>query len=198
MKQTIDVNPISPEDAARRLKLRVAAKLMLYLGMAGIVFVFFSALRSGTGEVPTVPSMKVALGDMQPGEIVFITWEGRPVLAYRRTDEDVVNLRTVDERLLDSSSTKSEQPVGMANDFRSETPDWFVAIALGTDLGCSIDHLPASDTTFQGKPWDGGFADSCRKAQYDLAGRVYESQYATRNLIVPQYSISGDTLILGR
>ncbi len=171
---------------------------MLYLGMAGIVYVFFSAIRSGTGEVPSLPSMKMAIGGIQPGEVNFFTWEGRPVLIYRRTDEDVVNLRTRDERLYDALSAKSDQPDSMANDFRSESPDWFVAIALGTDLGCSLEFLPADESMFQGKRWQGGFADSCRKARYDLAGRVFEAQGAKRNMVVPPYGIVGDTLILGR
>jgi len=198
VNKTEPVNPVKPEDAARRLKLRVAAKLMLYLGMAGIAFVVISAISSGTGEVPTVPSMKVDIASVQPGEVQFETWEGRPVVLYRRTDQDVVNLRTTDDRLLDAASEKSEQPESMQNDFRSESADWFVAIAFGTDMGCAIEHLPPSEETFQGNAWLGGFADTCRKARYDLAGRVYQSQYASRNLVVPQYSIAGDTLILGR
>lgn len=192
------MKPVSAEDEARRLKLRVAIKLMLYLGMAGVAYIFISAIRSGSGDVPSVPSLRVAIGDMQPGEVQFLAWEGRPVVTYRRTDTDIVTLRTTDERLQDAISKKSEQPESMANDFRSASPDWFVAIALGTDLGCSIDYLPPGEESFQEQPWAGGFMDTCRKARYDLAGRVYESQYASRNLVVPHYSIVGDTLILGR
>lgn len=192
------VKPISPEAAARRLKLRVAAKLMLYLAMASVAYVFISAIRSGTGEVPAVPSLRVIVEDMQPGESRFLTWEGRPVVLYRRTDGDIVNLRTEDDRLLDPLSKKSDQPPMASNALRSESPDWFVAIALGTDLGCSIEFLPADGTFFQTKAWQGGFADTCRKARYDLAGRVYKSQYATRNLAVPQYAFKEGALILGR
>lgn len=192
------VKPVSPETAARRLKLRVVAKLMAYVGVAGMIYVLVSAIRSGDGDVPDVPSLKVAIGDMSRGEIRFLTWEGRPVVVYRRQNDDIRNLREPDDRLVDPGSAKSEQPDAYVNDYRSISPDWFVAIALGTDLGCSIDYLPADRIPFQDGPWNGGFVDSCRSARYDLAGRVYEGQYATRNLVVPQYSISSDTLILGR
>lgn len=171
---------------------------MLYMGFASIVYVIFAALRSGSGQVPTVPSLRVAIGEMQVGETRVLSWEGRPVLVYRRSDADVVSLRTGDERLLDPKSTQSEQPEFASNIYRSQEPSWFVSLALGTGQGCSVEWLPADQTAFQGKPWNGGFGDSCGQDRYDVAGRVYKSQYATRNLIVPQYSIDEDTLVLGR
>ncbi len=188
----------SQETSQRRLKLRVAAKLMLYLGFAAIVYVFFAALRSGDGDVRSVPSLRVSIGEMLVGETRFLSWGGRPVLVYRRSDSDVVSLRSGDERLLDPESKKSEQPAFASNAYRSQNPDWFVSLALGTGQGCSIVWMPPDPTTFQGKPWNGGFRDSCGQDRYDVAGRVYESQYASRNLIVPQYSIDADTLVLGR
>lgn len=192
------VNTSSQEIAKRRLKLRVAAKLMLYLGFASVVYVFFAALRSGDGEVRSVPGLRVEIGEMQIGEMRILSWGGRPVLVYRRSDAEVVSLRSSDERLLDPGSTDSEQPPFATNTLRSQNPDWFVSLALGTGQGCSVDWLPADQIAFQGKPWNGGFRDSCGQDRYDVAGRVYKSQYARRNLIVPQYSIDGDTLILGR
>lgn len=184
--------------AQRRLKLRVAAKLMLYVGFACIVYVFFAALRSGDGEVRSVPSLRVSIADMASGETRFLSWEGRPVLVYRRTDEDIGSLRSADDRLLDPESKESEQPELARNAYRSASAEWFVALALGTGQGCSVEWLPAEQTLFQGKRWSGGFRDSCGQDRYDVAGRVYKSQYATRNLIVPQYRIEGASLVLGQ
>jgi len=192
------IKPSSAEDASRRLKLRVAAKMMMYLGFAGVVYVFISAIMSGDGEVPSVPSLRVDISDIQPEQANFLTWEGRPVLIYRRSDADVVNLRTGDSRIKDPESAGSEQPEFARNAMRSRTPDYFVAIALGTGQGCTVEHVPAADEQFQGQAWDGGFMDSCGKDRFDLAGRVYRGQYAGKNLKVPQYAIDGSMLILGR
>lgn len=191
-------NPVSEEDQQRRLRLRVTAKLMLGVAVLAVLYVFIAAIRSGTGEVAEVPTLKVNVADLLPGESRLVSWEGRPVLIYRRQDSDYASLRTQDERLSDALSEKSSQPAAFANDFRSASAELFVAIALGTDLGCSISYLAPETTEFQGKPWGGGFVDSCRKSRYDLAGRVYEAQYADRNLIVPPYSFSDNLLILGR
>lgn len=120
------------------------------------------------------------------------------MVIYRRQDAEFSTLRTTDERLLDTQSARSDQPQDALNAYRSVKPEWFVAIALGTDQGCSLTHVPAEASLFQEQPWQGGFMDSCRKSRYDLAGRVYESQYATKNLVVPPYGISAQTIILGR
>jgi len=182
----------------KRLRLRVAAKLMIYLAFAGIVYVFISAIRSGTGEVPVVPSLRVDLSNMSAGKAEFLSWQGRPVLIYQRTYEDKVTLGMADERLKDADSAHSEQPAFAQNPHRSQFPDWFVAIALGTGQGCTVVHQPPSDALFQGTAWSGGFRDSCGEDRYDTAGRVYAKQYASENLQVPQYTIEDNTLILGR
>ena len=171
---------------------------MMYMGAGAIIYVFLSAIRPGDGNVPDVPSMRVDLTEMMPGEVDFHVWENRPVLIYRREDADIIALRTRDSRLLDASSFNSEQPDQFVNNFRSESPEWFVAIALGTGQGCTVELLAGSDEPFQGQVWHGGFKDSCGDDRYDFAGRVFDEQYATRNLTVPDYSIEGPTLILGR
>jgi ubiquinol-cytochrome c reductase iron-sulfur subunit len=192
------IKSASNEDAQRRLRLRVAAKLMGYLAFAGVAYVFISAIMSGDGEVRSVPSLRVDISQLQPGQVQFLTWEGRPVLVYRRSNADIVQLRTVDERLADPDSGSSEQPEFAINDWRSQNPDYFVAIALGTGQGCTVEFMPPDNETFQGTAWQGGFRDSCGKDRYDLAGRVYDNQYAGENLNVPQYAIDGNTLVLGR
>lgn len=192
------IKPASSEAQKRRQKLRVAVKVMAYLGFAGIVYVFISAIMSGDGDVPDVPSLRVDIAGIQPGQAEFLTWEGRPILVYRRLDEDVVSLRTTNPRIKDPDSLSSEQPEFARNAMRSQTPDYFVAIALGTGQGCTVELLPASNEIFQNQPWGGGFLDSCGRDRYDLAGRVYGDQYAGKNLKVPQYVIESSTLILGR
>ena len=120
------------------------------------------------------------------------------MLVYRRTDADVVALRSGDPRIADPDSNGSQQPEFAKNWMRGQSADYFVSIALGTGQGCTVELVPPSDELFQSKPWQGGFMDSCGKDRFDFAGRVYEKQYASKNLQVPQYGIDGTTLVLGR
>ena len=196
--QNNTLREVSEQDVKKRLRLRVAAKMMMYLAFAGVIYVILSAMFSGDGEAPDVPSMRVDITNLQPGETDFLTWEGRPVLVYRRTDEEIVALRSENPLIKDSLSTRSEQPEFAQNALRSENFDYFVAIALGMGRGCTVEHLPASDEAFQGQPWPGGFVESCGTDRYDLAGRVFNGQYAGENLQVPSYSVEGGTLVLGR
>lgn len=196
--QQAPTKAVTREDAKRRLRLRVAAKMMGYVAFAGVIYVFISAIMSGDGKVPSVPSMRVNIAALQPGQTEFLTWEGRPVLVYRRTDTDVVQLRSVDERIKDPNSSHSVQPEFAMNAMRSQSIEYFVAIALGTGQGCTVEFVAGTEELFQGSPWHGGFMDSCGKDRFDLAGRVFDNQYADKNLSVPQYSIEGDTLILGK
>ena len=189
-----------PSEAAeqRRLKLRVAIKVMVYVGALSILYVLFSSFRNSAQDMPAIASKKIDVSAIEMGEAMFLSWDGRPVVIYRRTDAEFSTLRSTDERLFDAQSQNSNQPDDARNAYRSVSPDWFVAIALGTDQGCSVTYMQASAELFQGKPWQGGFEDDCRKSRYDVAGRVYESQYATRNLVVPPYQVSGQTIILGQ
>ncbi len=192
------IREATPEDLRKRRRLRVIAKLMAYVGFAAMVYVIASAIMSGDGKVPNIPTQRVDVSQLQVGNVEFLTWQGRPVLVYRRTDEQVVSLRTPDARLKDADSSRSDQPVFAKNDIRSKEFELFVAIALGTGQGCVVELVPATTEAFQGEPWQGGFMDSCGKDRFDFAGRVYDNQYASENLRVPQYSIEGTTVILGK
>lgn len=193
----------------RRLRLRVMAKLMMLCAFIVMVYVGLASFTAEDDAGPGGAALKVTLADLEPGMMKSLVWESRPVLVYRRTPEEISVLDVAvsdnlgrqnnrDDRLQDPASKKSEQPEWARSAHRSRELEWFVAIAIGTDLGCSIDFMPAADTNFQDEPWSGGFVDTCRKSRYDLSGRVFKDQYATRNLVVPVYSIDDDVLVLGR
>jgi len=185
------------EQNIQRLRLRVAAKLMGVLGLFGMLYVLLSMMFSANPDANVVPSKVVNIAGLQAGEFRTELWEGRPVLIYRRTPEQVASLQTTDERLRDADSNKSRQPDWAKNALRSRLPEIFVSIGVGTDFGCPLKLEAASEVVFMSQPWTGGFVDGCRAARYDFSGRVYKGQYATENLWIPNYRIVDDKLILG-
>jgi len=187
-----------PASSVRRLRLRVLAKLMVLCAFLAIIYVGVAGFTVSNKPGSSVSALRVPLEGIEPGSMKTLVWGSRPVLIYHRSSEDIARLGLNDDRLRDPASKKSEQPPFADNEFRSRNPQWFIAIALGTDLGCSLDYVPATDSYFQRELWMGGFVDSCRKARYDLAGRVYSDQFATENLAVPDYSIDENTLVLGQ
>lgn len=195
----MSVSKISAADQARRLRLRVMAKGLISIAAAAIVFVAIAFFFSGNDERPRIPTQSVDIDDLQAGEAKRVLWQGRPVIILRRTSEMVAALQAQEgaaaRALRDPSSRRSEQPVTMAGPTRSLRPEWFIAIALGTDQGCPVAFTELVDV-------GAGFIDECRGSIYDVAGRVFAGQYADRNLAVPRYAIETvdgrQRVILGR
>ncbi|MFA7096342.1 MAG: hypothetical protein WC383_07615 [Gammaproteobacteria bacterium] len=179
-----------PPEAPRRVWLRVPVKLMALAGLAVVGLVLLSSLFSTEAE--RIEPLALDLRSLAPGEIRFDHWNRRRVLVLHRTPD---MLRTVQngDGLLDPESKRSRQPDAARNPHRSLRPEYFVAIAHGTDLGCELEFVP------QGDPhggWPGGFRDRCRGSRYDFAGRVYEGQEAYRNLEIPPHRYLPDGRLL--
>jgi ubiquinol-cytochrome c reductase iron-sulfur subunit len=186
-----------PQDN-RRLQLRVASKSLIALGLLGVAYIFFAAfLTTDKGGHVALPAMQQNIAGISPGESLLVSWAGQPVLIYHRTADQIMALNQHDPRLSDARSAHSTQPDWAQSASRSRHKEWFVAIAAGTDFGCPVSVLHAGGSLFQQQPWQGGFIDDCRGSRYDFAGRVYTSQFADQNLAVPEYTLSGELLMLG-
>lgn len=180
-----------PNDSGRRALLRVAAKLMALVGFASVGFVLVSSLFST--ERKQVEPIVVDVRGLQPGELRLERWDRRGVLILHRTEAMLHTLQARDDGLLDPSSEDSRQPEAARNAYRALRPEYFVAIAHGTDLGCELEFVPQDDAQ---RGWRGGFRDRCRGSRYDFAGRVYKDQEAYRNLEVPPYRFLPDGRLL--
>lgn len=174
---------------------------MLAVAFFAVLYVVVSVLLSSDKDARVMPTQLVDLSTIKQGEHRIILWDGRPVIVYRRSLEDTQFLEVAHAEhravLNDPDSKRSRQPTWALNAFRSKQPEWFISIGVGTDFSCPIGFSEASNERVQQQPWRGGFTDDCRGSKYDLAGRVYKGQYATKNLIVPNYTIRGTTLVLG-
>lgn len=170
---------------------------MLLVALITVLYVALSVLLSSDKSTRVMPTQIVDIAGQRAGVAQMLLWDGRPVMIYRRTQEEIAALMVADPRLLDAESGQSRQPSWAKNDHRSREPEWFVSIGVGTDFSCPVKYLAASPDLFMDKPWQGGFVDDCRGSRYDGAGRVYRGQYADENLIIPDYVRKADVLILG-
>ena len=172
------------QSAQKRQMLRVATKLMFGVGVLAFVGLLVSSMSSSKSVSVDLSTMLIDTSSIEEGQVQYKLWHGRPILIYRRTADDLQTLELSSQSLTDANSKYSTQPDFAKTPLRSLAPEWFVAFSSGTDQGCPIKLLARH------------FADTCRGSSYDLAGRVYSDQPATKNLAVPPYKIKPNGNIL--
>jgi ubiquinol-cytochrome c reductase iron-sulfur subunit len=102
----------------------------------------------------------------------------------------------MDPLLADSSSDKSDQPEYAKNPDRSIKPEILVLVGICTHLGCSPTYRPDVAPVDLGADWQGGFFCPCHGSKFDMAGRVFKSMPAPKNLPVPPYRYLSDAEIM--
>ena len=133
---------------------------------------------------------------LAPGELMIVEWRSKPVWVMRRTKEMLEDLKKVDGKVTDPTSSVPEQPDYAKNEYRSIKPEVLVLVGICTHLGCSPKPKSAEDKAEMGAEWGGGFYCPCHGSKFDLAGRVYKGSPAPKNLEVPKYTFLSDTKIL--
>lgn len=187
---------MSPQTGTpRRTRLERLLRYFLLLFFIAFMWIALRFVFSGATTPPDLPTLRVPIDDLAVGQHKLIDWEGRPVLILRRSDSMQAALRDTQVGLLhDPVGEKSTQPAVVMQGWRSRDPEWFVVIAVGTDLGCPV-RLAESQELPVGLP--AGLRDTCRGSFYDLAGRVLRGQHAEENLTIPSYRVDEAVVVLG-
>ena len=129
--------------------------------------------------------LDVDISSIRPGLSLKLNWQGRPVIIIARSDEHLTELTDINrEDLLDPDSISSSQPEFAINHHRSRRPDYFLAYANCTHLGCEV--------VIDEK---GNFECPCHQSTYDSAGRVRRGGAAKRNLDIPNYRFTTSEIV---
>lgn len=183
-------------DTSRRRFLTVSTSVVGGLGVAAALVPFVSSMNpSARAEAAGAP-VKVDISKLESGQMVTVTWRGKPVWIVRRTEQNVGDLPSNDAKLVDPSSEMPEQPDYATNEHRSIKPEILVLVGVCTHLGCTPTYRPDIGPADLGTEWKGGFFCPCHGSKYDLAGRVFKGVPAPKNLAVPPYQFLNDNLVL--
>ena len=181
-------------DRNRRHFLAIATTVTGAVGAGFVAVPFLSSLKPSARAQALGAPVEVAIGSIEPGEMVRVLWRGRLVFILRRTDEMLSRLDENLDNLRDpDSEVVEQQPEYAVNDTRSVRPEYLIVEGSCTHLGCA----PIED--FDVRPaegWGGGFFCPCHGSKFDLAGRVYKGVPAPTNLRVPPHRFVRDDLIL--
>jgi ubiquinol-cytochrome c reductase iron-sulfur subunit len=181
-------------DRNRRHFLTVATAVTGVAGAAVAAIPFISSLKPSARAQALGAPVEVAIGSLQPGEMLRVLWRGRLVFVLRRTEEMLERLAENADILRDPDSAEiDQQPEYAVNGTRSVRPEYLVVEGSCTHLGCApiedFDVRPAES-------WAGGFFCPCHGSKFDLAGRVYKGVPAPTNLRVPPHRFVRDDLLL--
>ena len=188
-----DVHPYSPDVARRRLTQATVA--VGGLAVAGASVPFIMGLAPSERARALGAAVEVDVSGLGPAELATLEWRGKPVWILHRTPDMLQRLQVAIGELSDpASQVSSQQPTYARNPTRSRRPEWFVTVALCTHLGCVPTYRPEPGALQPG--WPGGFYCPCHGSKFDLAGRVFRGSPAPTNLLIPNYSFAGDSLVV--
>ena len=181
-------------DRNRRHFLTVATAATGVVGAGFAVYPFLASLQPSARAQALGAPVEVAIGSLQPGEMIRVLWRGKLIFVLRRTEAMLGRLGENLDNLRDpESDVVEQQPEYAANATRSVKPEYLVVEGSCTHLGCA----PIEDFDLRpSENWSGGFFCPCHGSKFDLAGRVFTGVPAPLNLRVPPYRFVRDDLIL--
>ena len=184
-------------NTGRRRFLTAATSAVGVAGAVGIAVPFVGSWNPSAKAKAAGAPVKADIGKLEPGQMVVVEWRGKPVYVLNRTESQLADLPSLNDRLKDPDSTSSVQPEYIQGIDRALRPELLVVVGLCTHLGCAPKFRPeVGAADLGGKEWLGGFFCPCHGSKFDLSGRVYAGVPASANLEVPPYSFEGDNILV--
>lgn len=198
MSQTETLASVQPTaDTSRRRLLLASTGVVGAIGAGAAAWPFLASLRPSEKAKVVGAPVEVFIGNLEPGQLVRVTWRGSTIGIMRRTDRMLNDLEAVEDRLRDpDSSNLDQQPQYARNLHRSIRPEILVLNVHCTHLGCVPQVMPEVEAQPFDPDWRGGFFCPCHRSTFDLAGRVYSGVPAASNLLVPPYSFLDDQNVI--
>jgi len=144
-----------------------------------------------SADVLALASIRVDVGEIEPGTQITVLWQGKPVFIRRRTEDEITAARAVDIADLQDPIARNENlrdgiDATDGNRALDESGEWLVQMGVCTHLGC----VPLGD----GAGDFGGWFCPCHGSHYDTSGRIRRGP-APQNLPVPPSEFVDETTI---
>jgi ubiquinol-cytochrome c reductase iron-sulfur subunit len=175
--------------------LTAATSVVGGIGVAYALVPFISSMQPSERAKAAGAPVEADISKLEPGQMMTVEWRGKPVWIINRTEQNLKDLPTLDDMLLDPNSEMPQQPEYAKNPTRSIKPQYMVVIGICTHLGCSPTYRPEIAPDDLGPNWKGGYFCPCHGSRFDLAGRVFSGVPAPKNLAVPPHRYVSETVI---
>lgn len=169
----------------RRRFLTAATSFVAGAGLVGVATPFVQSWNPSAKAKALGGPVRIDPRKIEPGSMVTVEWQGKPVWVIRRTTENLKNLAQESHReeLRDPDSEVNQQPDYAKNEIRSIGEEIFVALGICTHLGCIPNYEPDGRVEVK----HALFFCPCHGSKFDLAGRVFKAVPAPTNLIIPPH-----------
>ncbi|MAV30861.1 MAG: ubiquinol-cytochrome c reductase iron-sulfur subunit [Cycloclasticus sp.] len=177
----------------RRRFLIGATSFVAGAGVVGVATPFVQSWNPSAKAKSVGAPVQVDISKIDPGAMITVAWQGKPVWVVRRTAENLKNLALEEHsgELRDPDSDVNQQPDYARNAVRSIRDDIFVAVGICTHLGCVPNYEPDGRAEVK----HALFFCPCHGSKFDLAGRVFKGVPAPTNLIIPPHQYLGNNVL---
>ena len=170
------------EGVRRRDWIHIAALSTAGVGGASVLFPLVSQMAPSQ-DVLAASSTEVDVGAIQPGQSIKASFRKQPLFVKRLTPEEISKAKADD-------GVDMRDPAKLADRTKEGHEDILVTMGVCTHLGC----VPLGAAEGENKGEFGGYFCPCHGSHYDTAARVRKGP-APKNLVVPDYEFTSDTII---
>jgi ubiquinol-cytochrome c reductase iron-sulfur subunit len=166
----------------RRDFINIAATSFAGVG-AGIAVAPLLMQMAPSADVQALSTTEVDISKIQPGQGIKAVWRKQPVFIRQLTAPEIAEANRV-------NAAELRDPQTLAERTKPGKASWLVTLGVCTHLGC----VPLGIGEGENKGEYGGYFCPCHGSHYDTAGRIRKGP-APKNLVVPDYSFTSDTVV---
>ena len=150
------------------------------VGLGAVIWPLIDQMNPDKAQ-KALATTEVDISQIEPGKSITVLWRGKPVFLKRRTQEEILEARSV-------SLTDLPHPEKDEERVKSGKDEWLVMLGVCTHLGC----VPLSNKG----DYKGWFCP-CHGSHYDLSGRIRKGP-APKNMEIPKYEfVNANTIKIG-
>jgi len=170
------------EGVRRRDFINIAAVSAAGVGAISVLYPLISQMAP-SADVLAESSTEIDISAIKPGQAIKAMFRKQPVFVRNLTPAEITEAQKVDvASLRDPETIEARTKPGKTN--------WLITMGVCTHLGC----VPLGASEGEPKGEFGGYFCPCHGSQYDTAARIRKGP-APKNLLVPDYAFSSDTVV---
>jgi ubiquinol-cytochrome c reductase iron-sulfur subunit len=169
-------------DPRRRDFINIAAVSFAGVGAIAIVLPLINQM-SPSQDVLAQSTTEIDVSKIAPGQSVKASFRKQPLFVRNLTPAEMQAANAV-------SISDLRDPQSLADRTKAGKNNWLITLGVCTHLGC----VPLGAGEGENKGPFGGYFCPCHGSAYDTAGRI-RSGPAPRNLEVPEYAFTSDTVV---